>query len=343
MEPTAGEFLLLLPLMKSFRPLLFLILTSVTVLGDPPQPTAPKVSEFLGKVSASCKGGDIKGIKALSDFDGAGACLADQSMGFWELLLKNFGKKGWAFKGAQYVSVQAQLAEPGTNEEAIKSEVGPQMRNGHSYERNLPTVGFVTVNYSPGSDGDGSTLVPVGIDSAGDLKFSEWKRSGVQAVSSMPRSPLPPVSSKAATPAQKQVDAFVNALFAALQANDLEACKALFCFDGAPDDLVDQQVNDWKTNNLDDAKRMGATFDKPVFTAREDYLASLGDDRKEAEAELGPKVTNGRTYRPNLPIVGMIGISMKTKGGGSDETGGMPVGIDSSGALKFVINCPEAK
>ena len=325
--------------MKILPSLFLLLLTTLTVCGEP-QPPKEKIDDFLGKLSASCKAGDIQGIKALSCFDGAGAGLVDQSIGFWELLF-DYAKKGRSFKDAQYISLEAHLAAPNGNPAAIKRSIEPQIRNGHAYALNLPTVGFVTVSFSMAGNGTATNIWAIGMDAKGDLKFPEWKRTDGPLVPSSSRSAVTPVAAPVSAPSQKQVDAFTDALFAALQSGDLEGCKALFCFDGVPDDLVDKEVDQWKLIILDDAKRLEATFDKPVFTPIEDFLAKLGEGRKEAEADLGPKVMNGTTYRCNLPIVGMVSVSMKMKRGSSGT--GRPVGIDSTGALKFVVQRPEAK
>lgn len=319
--------------MKLLSSLLCLLVMTFPVWGEP-QPSQEKIDAFVAKLSASCKAGDIQGIKALSCFDGAGAGLVDQSIGFWELLF-DYAKKGRSFKDAQYITMAVRLADPNANPSAIKWAIDPKIRNGHAYALNLPTVGFVTVSFSMAGNGTASNIWPIGMDAKGEMKFPEWKRTDAPDVPSSSRSSVTPVEAPSSALSQKQVDAFTDALFAALQSGDLEASKALFCFDGVPDELVDKEVDQWKVIVLDDAKKQQATFAKPVFTPLEDYLAKLGEGRKEVEADMGPKVMNGTTYRCNLPIVGMVAISAKTKMGSSVTK--RPVGVDAKGELKFVV------
>jgi len=326
------------PLMKLLFSLLCLLFMTFTVWGES-LPSQEKIDAFVAKLSACCEAGDVRGIKALSCFDGAGAGLIDQSIGFWELLF-DYAKKGRSFKDARYIPLAARLADPNANPSAIKWAIDPKIRNGHAYALNLPMVGFVTVSFSMAGNGTASNIWPIGMDSNGDMKFPEWKRTDAPAVLSSPRSSVTVVVENAVSaPSQKQVDTFTDALFLALQSGDLETCKALFCFDGVPEELVDKEVDQWKVIILDDAKKQQATFAKPMFTPLEEYLAKLGEGRKEAEADLGPKIMNGTTYCCNLPIVGMVAISAKTKMGSSGTV--RPVGIDAKGMLRFVAQGPK--
>lgn len=319
--------------------LLLVFMASLTVWGAP-QPSQEKIDAFISKLSESCKTEDIQAIKELSCFEGVGAGLVDDSIGFWEMLLDYSKKNGRVFSEAKYVPLEVRLADPNTNQEAIKWAIEPKVRNGHPYALNLPAVGFVTVTFSKQGNGTSSNLWAVGMDANGDLKFPEWKRTDAASASVAARVVSPQSADSVRSPDQEQIAAFTEALFAALQANDLEACKALICFDGVPEELVDKEVDQWKVATLDYAKKSEAVFEKPVFTPLVDFLVKLGENRKAAETGLGPQVRNGRTYRLNLPVVGMVSFSMKTKRGGS-MTSGRPVGIDANGVLKIVQARPD--
>lgn len=131
-------------------------------------------------------------------------------------------------------------------------------------------------------------------------------------------------------------------LFTALQAGDIEACKArLFWFDGVPEELVDKEIGLWKSTVFDYAKNHEATFNKPQFISLEDYLSKMGDGRKEAEAAFDPKVMNGTPYRLNLPVAGIATIFMSTKHG--HITIERVLGIDPTGALRFAVQEPVSK
>lgn len=328
--------------MQYSRLLLFCVLgITFAFCGEPQPPSKEKIDSFLTKLTECCLKSDIHGIKALSCFDGTQSGLVDQSVGFWETIF-DLSRKGRVFKEVKYISLEDELSSPGVNPTAIKWMIAEQTRNGHTYSRNLPTVGFATVTYTTEGEhpNNASNIFPVSIDSEGNLKFSEWKRTDPPASPATLRSNSNN-SAPTSTPSQEQIDAFTNALFAALHSGDIEACKALFCFDGIPEELVDQEIDRFKITILDHAKTSQATFEQPRFTPMDVCLANMGAFRKDFEAELQTKLINGKPYRVNLSPVGAVTISIKSP---SSTSGSQRfVGLHSSGTLKFIIQGPVEK
>jgi hypothetical protein len=143
------------------------------------------------------------------------------------------------------------------------------------------------------------------------------------------------------SPAPAQVAAFSKEIESAWQAGTDAAFDKLYHQDGAEPFQIDTLVSSWgdQKKYLPEAKL--------TITAFHDRA----EVQKKAAAEKGvtgiftnllegwekPKVMNGHTYVPNLPVVGVFEISIRTeKGGGSVKY--IAVGAAADGSLRFVLH-----
>jgi len=88
---------------KTFALLLPLSLLMASPTLGASQPSKEKIDAFIATLTASCKAADIRGIKALSCYDGMGPGLVDTSVAFWEDLLENSKVTGRSFKGVSWL------------------------------------------------------------------------------------------------------------------------------------------------------------------------------------------------------------------------------------------------
>lgn len=148
------------------------------------------------------------------------------------------------------------------------------------------------------------------------------------------------------TPAPAQVAAFSKEIESAWQAGTDAAFDKLYHKDGAEPFQIDTLVSSWgdQKKYLPDAKLTIKAFH------------DRAEVQKKAAAEKGvtgifsnlldgwekPKVMNGHTYVPNLPVVGVFEISIRAeKGGGTVKY--IAVGSAADGSLRFVLHRPAVK
>ena len=148
------------------------------------------------------------------------------------------------------------------------------------------------------------------------------------------------------TPTPRQVAAFSKEIESAWQAGTDAAFDKLYHKDGAAQFQIDTAVSYWSQQRkyLPEAKLTITAFYNraAVETKAAAEKGVTGIFTNLLDGWDKPSVMNGNTYVPNLPLVGVVEISINAeKSGGTLKFKG--VGAAPDGNLRFVLQRPSAK
>lgn len=149
---------------------------------------------------------------------------------------------------------------------------------------------------------------------------------------------------RAQTPAQTQIEVFTKEIEAAWSSGADAAFEALYHKEGAEQYQIDAMISLWSEQKkyLPDGKLVVEAFHD---------LAQARKKAKEENKPTGiftitldlwekPKMMNGREYIPNLPVAGILEVSIRNeKGNGAVRR--LPVGITGDNCLRFVMRRPK--
>ena len=132
---------------------------------------------------------------------------------------------------------------------------------------------------------------------------------------------------------QRQYEEFILKVRECCEKSDLEGLKKLYYFEGTPEVIVDQEIHAWE-EVMAQLKSGKAEYFGAEHHNLKDYLARPGVSAEDYGVLFRPVVMNGRTYAPNLEVIGLVAVWFRW--GQSTAGSFKPVGIAPDGSMRFV-------